>query len=71
MDDYATKHYLQPDSHAAKLERAIKALGKRYSLHKSSTFAFSPEKPTVLTPEKLTPIIRKNLLRQMAQRRGK
>lgn len=71
MEDFATKHYLQPDCHAAKLERAVAQLGRKAAAHPASTFAFSPEKPTVLIPERLTPILRKNALRQLAARRGK
>ena len=57
MQDHATKHYLRPDSHAAKLERALKSLGRKYAAHTKSTFAHNPE------PRVLTAFVRKQELR--------
>lgn len=61
MNDHATKHYLRPDSHAAKLESAIKSLGRRYALHERSTLAYVKDAPTVLTAW-----TRKKMLRELA-----
>lgn len=59
MEDFASKAYLHPDSHAAKLERALAHLGTRAATHPKSKFAYSKE-PTVLTA-----YTRKKLLRAM------
>ena len=64
MTDYASKAYLQPDSHAARLERAMKYLGRKWTAHKSSTFAHSPE------PRVLTAFQRKRELERLARSKG-
>lgn len=55
----ASKAYLNPDSHAAKLEKALAHLGTRAATHPKSKFAYSKE-PTVLTA-----FTRKLMLRAM------
>lgn len=48
MIDYADKLHLHPDSHAYKLARALRSLGRKAATHPRSTFQHSPE-PRVLT----------------------
>lgn len=56
----ASKAYLQPDSHAARLERAMKYLGRKWTAHPDSRFEHSPE------PRVLTAWTRKQELRRIA-----
>ena len=63
MIDYADKLHLHPDSHAYKLARALRSLGRRYAAHPRSTFVHQPE------PRVLTAWQRKQELARLAKRR--
>jgi len=63
MRDFAEKDYLHPDSHAYKLARALRSMGRKAATHPRSTFQHSPE------PRVLTAFQRKQELARIAKQR--